>query len=388
MSEELKKYYKGKAKNPKLFKYDDDGNLIQLDKNGATIQTISLPIYRHPTFEEFDEMEKKRIEEITPLVKAYEDARKELRQKYSNPDSSDSDILRINRKVMEADIKLQGVRFPLRYVNSEEGIEIRKLDFEQPNEKRKIPYPIKILETRPFKLQEQYVRIGVAPSKVPKSVAEIKEAIQNSVKVILFAEPNTNDYGFLTLDWAVELEFNLTSYNSAKQAIYAELAKSFNDQEALQKIMIASSPMEINYTLEDVPGDKDINESKWNEKMKQLLYDVNLAKFNQFPELAGKLLETKNATLGAYLPNDNLIGIGISLDNVQSQNPNNWTGQNLLGKALMEIRDKIRIERQIAPQQSAIITQSDIAKETQEKPRVLRRARPKVAVPLEAIVPK
>jgi len=106
--------------------------------------------------------------------------------------------------------------------------------------------------------------------------------------------------------------------------------------------------------------------------------------------LAGKLLETKNAALGAYVPDDNLIGIGISLDNVQSQDPSNWTGQNLLGKTLMEIREKIRLERQLAPQQSAIqvtgTTASGAPVEASEKPRILRRARPKVAVPAEALL--
>jgi hypothetical protein len=31
-------------------------------------------------------------------------------------------------------------------------------------------------------------------------------------------------------------------YNSAQQALYAEIAKSFNDQENLSKIMLADTP--------------------------------------------------------------------------------------------------------------------------------------------------
>ena len=100
-------------------------------------------------------------------------------------------------------------------------------------------------------------------------------------------------------------------YNSAQQAIVAELAKVFNDQEGLQKIMLADTPDEINYKLDNVPGDAEINESKWNDTTKQLIYDVNISKFNQYPELTARLLETKTALLGAYIPDDNLIGIGI-----------------------------------------------------------------------------
>lgn len=174
----------------------------------------------------------------------------------------------------------------------------------------------------------------------------------------------------------------------------------------------AESPDEINYKVTNVPGDTEVNETKWNDLTKQLLYDVNLAKFNQFPELAGRLLETKNATLGAYLPDDNLIGIGISLDNIQSKNPVNWTGQNLLGKALMDIREKLRLDREISVQQQApiptpikkkpvvsiipaepvsqIISDIPIGSVIQPEepsvsiPRPIRR-RPKIVVPTEAI---
>ncbi len=349
--EELKRFYKAMAKNPKLFSYDDDGNLIELNKEGSIIKTIALPDYRYPTFEEIDEMEQKRTEAIAIANKEFENARKELRDIYSKPDATESEILRINRKVKEADIQLQAVCFPLQTVKKEGGIAINKIEFDKSYEKRKYPYPFFFSEERPFTLQEQYVRIGKAPVKPLISVAEANVASDSLVTVILFSEPDTNDYGFLSLKWVVEIQFNNTMYNSAQQAIYAELAKAFNDTESLKQIMLADTPDEITYSLDDVPGDSESNETKWNDLIKQYIYDVNIAKFNQYPELLSRLLETKNATLGAYIPNDNLIGIGISLDNFQSKNPINWTGQNILGKALMDIREKTRYEQQLAIQQ-------------------------------------
>ena len=336
------------AKKPDLYSYDDDGNLIELNKEGSVIKTIALPDYRFPTLEEFDEMEKKRIESIATLNKDFEDARRELRDISTKPDSSESEILRINRKVKEADIKLQAVRFPLQYVSQQGGIEISKVDFDKLYEKRTYPYPFYFLEERSFLLQDQYVRIGKAPEKPLISVAEAKAAIEAITPVILFEDPNTNDYGFLSLKWVVEIQFNSVNYNSVQQAIYAEIAKAFNDEENLKNIMLADTPDEVQYELSDVPGDSETNETKWNDLTKQLIYDVNIAKFNQYPELAARLLETKNAMLGACVPNDTLIGIGLSLDNFQSKNPVNWTGQNILGKALMDIREKIRSEKEAA----------------------------------------
>ena len=35
-------------------------------------------------------------------------------------------------------------------------------------------------------------------------------------------------------------------------------------------------------------------------------------------------------------------GIGLGITDSRNQNPDNWTGENLLGFALMEVRDKIK----------------------------------------------
>jgi hypothetical protein len=357
--EELKSFYKARVKKPNLYTYDDVGNLVELNKEGTVIKTIPLPDYRLPTYEEFDEMEEKRLAAIAGANKDFEDARIELRSAISNPEIPDSEVLRINRKVKEADIKLQAIRFPLQFIEKEDSVSINLIDFDKVFEKRKYPYDFYFLKERAFKLQDQYARVGKTAIKPFKSIAELKAAAEsaNSQVVILFQDPETNDYGFLSLKWTVEIEFNNTMYNSAQQAIVAELAKVFNDQEGLQKIMLADTPDEINYKLDNVPGDAEINESKWNDTTKQLIYDVNISKFNQYPELTARLLETKTALLGAYIPDDNLIGIGISIDNIQSKNPLNWTGQNLLGKALMDIREKLRSDREAVAAQSILVAQ-------------------------------
>jgi ribA/ribD-fused uncharacterized protein len=345
-ADELKLFYKNKAKNPSLFGYDDEGNLTEFNKDGGIVKTIPLPDYRAPSYEEIDEMEEKRKQAIAIANKEFEDARIKLRELLSASDTPQSEIIRLNRIVKEADIKLLSVRFPLRNIRVEDGISIDKIDFSKQYEKRKYPYLFYFLEERPFMLQDQYVRVGKAPIKPMITVAEARNTEDNVKIVILFAQPDTNDYGFLSLKWAVEINFNGTKYNSAQQALYAELAKAFNDEIGLQKIMSAESPDEVNYTLDDVPGEPDANQTKWNDTTKQLIYDINIAKFNQYPELAARLLETKNAILGADITNDTLIGIGLSLDNIQSKNPVNWTGQNILGKALMDIRQTIRAERE------------------------------------------
>ena len=344
MSNELKKFYKGRAKKPDLFNYDDNGNLVELNTKGETIKTIALPEYRPITQDEINEMETKRMEAIAIASNDFDEARNRLYDEFKKIDYNDSTIFRLNREVALADAKLQAIKFPDTAYELEDKIEIRKLDFTQLNEKRKFPGSVLFYKTSPFHVTDLYVRAGKLdkPLISLNEINEIKE--KQEIPVILFAEPATNDYGFLSLNWVVAIQYNSTTYHSAKQAIFAEIAKQFNDQENLKKIMSAETPEEITYSVEDIPGDKEINELRWNDIIRKLLYDINIIKFNSYPELKERLLQTQSANLGAYLPNENLLGIGLSLDKIDSLNPIKWTGQNLLGKALMDIRTKIQSE--------------------------------------------
>jgi len=379
MSDQLKQYYKGKSNKPELFEYDDKGHLIERNKSGEVIKTIELPTYRSVTLEELDELEKNRQTEIGLATKEYDEAYRELHQEYQKPERLDSAILRLNRKVMEADFRLQAARYPLQYVLKESGIEIRKINFSYPGEVRKFTYDIAFLKVSPYKLEEQYVRIGDVQDKPMVSVVEAKKAIASNIPVILFSDTNTNEYGFLSLDWAVEIQYNSTMYHSVKQALAAELAKRFNDNNNLSRIMLMESAEEVNYSVENVPGDKEENEVKWNEYMKTLIPEINMIKFTQYPELASRLIETKNAILGAYIVNDNLLGIGISMDDMKAKNPIEWSGQNILGKALMDIRELI-VKKKM---------EEVMKKNTMKKPSIMKKPAivKKVNVPGSSIIP-
>ena len=122
--------------------------------------------------------------------------------------------------------------------------------------------------------------------------------------------------------------------------------------ERASAIEKAESSADIRYTLDDVAGGREINQMKWNTTLSSLMDMVNLSKFKQYPELAQRLVELPNsAIIGAYEPNDIQIGIGLSIDNVKAMDKLSWTGENLLGKALMKIRADLMVERaQIAAQ--------------------------------------
>lgn len=54
------------------------------------------------------------------------------------------------------------------------------------------------------------------------------------------------------------------------------------------------------------------------------------------------LLSTGDDILAEASPYDGVWGIQLSADSPDAQNPCRWQGQNLLGFALMEVRDELR----------------------------------------------
>lgn len=347
----LKLFYKDRSKQgiESRYDYDSEGNMIEMDKSKtSTVRTIlTLNEYRSPTLDELHEMEEKRKEAIAIAVQAYDDAVIRLNEEAVSLTRSDKEYIRFNREVAIADERLQQIRYPLRYVTSESGVKVEELRFNQ--EKRVYPYDIHILQSRPFPLQDMYVRIGKQADKPLMTLKEIKKAqkLQNQLDrpVILFSGAEDPQYGFLSLAWPVSLTMNGTVYHSAAQAFAVEMAKRLKDQVHVDQFMAMDQPEQIRYTMKDVTGDHPDLITEWTKAMIQVLYDVIVLKFTTYPALALRLLETQDAIIGAVIENDSSLGIGMAMDDPDVRNAIKWKGQNLLGKALMNIRDIIKKQR-------------------------------------------
>lgn len=368
----LKQFYRGKSTpaTSYLFDYDDQGNLIEKDKTGKIINTISLPTYRRPTNDEMNTLNQSRKDAIQKAIENYDRIRTELSEEYQKKDQKDHNrIHELNREVEQADIQLQKARFPMRFVEYHEKISIKSIDFSKPNETRKT-YNVAIMHTTPFTIQDIHVRVGAPAQKPMVSVAEA--TAKKADNVILFGGASDLEYGMFSLNWEVEIEFKSpsdgksTMYHSATQAILAEMAKSFQDQTNLDQIMAAMTPESIQYSVENVPGDRDANEIRWKSLYEKLLYDVNLAKFTQYPALASQLLQTGTARLGALEPKDNQFSIGLSSDDSRAKNPAFWTGQNIFGVVLMKVRDYVRSQQ---PVQTTQVGTTSVSKTKMKRPK-------------------
>ena len=142
--------------------------------------------------------------------------------------------------------------------------------------------------------------------------------------------------------WQSSFVVNSISYKTAEHWMMAEKARLFDDQEILNEIIVCDHPMEAKQLGRKVKSfDPDI----WNRRKYEIVKQGNYHKFSQHKDLKEFLLSTKNRVLVEASPRDRIWGIGMSQNNENAENPNLWRGQNLLGFALMEVRDELRLEK-------------------------------------------
>ena len=84
------------------------------------------------------------------------------------------------------------------------------------------------------------------------------------------------------------------------------------------------------------------DESLWNGVRQIVVYEGLLAKFSQNSELWEQLKKTGSAVLAECAVKDRIWGIGLSMRDPDRLDRAKWQGQNLLGYALMMVREKLR----------------------------------------------
>ena len=78
----------------------------------------------------------------------------------------------------------------------------------------------------------------------------------------------------------------------------------------------------------------------WKGVAKQTLYTACTKNFQQNPELAQKLKQTKGKIIEAN-PKDTFFSCGLRLGDPKISDPSKWKGQNELGDILCKLRDSL-----------------------------------------------
>ena len=115
----------------------------------------------------------------------------------------------------------------------------------------------------------------------------------------------------------------------------------FDDQETAAEITIEPEPSKQKALGRKVKG---FNNKTWNKKREQIVEDGNWWKFTRSKEgdLRELLLKTGDRSLVEASPYDRIWGVGYAAARAEA-NRGSW-GENLLGKALMRVRDRLHAE--------------------------------------------
>lgn len=157
----------------------------------------------------------------------------------------------------------------------------------------------------------------------------------NETNYIFFCHEN-GQYGFCS-QWSDHgFVVDRVGYENAEQAMMHKKAMLFGDITTAEQILTEKDPRTIKNLGRRVAN---YNQQVWDAEKYEIVLRNNLAKFTQNSDILEKLCATKGYEIVEAASYDRIWGIGFSKTNAL-QNKQKW-GQNLLGKALMDVRSKL-----------------------------------------------
>lgn len=172
---------------------------------------------------------------------------------------------------------------------------------------------------------------------------------------ILETKPNQNDFilfwghtpdknneitkSCLSQWWLSDFFDGNTTYCCMEQYMMGQKARVFGDEKTRDKILNSQDQKQIKELGRQV---KKFDHNIWDKVKYSIVLNGNYFKFTQDEKLMSFLLATGDKILVEASPYDKIWGIGLSEQEKEATQIEKWQGQNLLGFALMEVRDEIR----------------------------------------------
>ncbi|MEY8758208.1 NADAR family protein [Chryseobacterium tongliaoense] len=134
-------------------------------------------------------------------------------------------------------------------------------------------------------------------------------------------------------------EENYLTYKTAEHYMMVKKARLFKDNATLIEILDSQTPKEAKDLGRKI---KNFDHQLWEQQKYGIVKRGNFLKFSQNQDLKDFLLSTGDKILVEASPYDRIWGIGMLESDPKVENPAHWKGENLLGFALMEVRDELK----------------------------------------------
>ena len=159
------------------------------------------------------------------------------------------------------------------------------------------------------------------------------------MKIVCFHNPDEEN-GYLSNWYLSRFTVNNVNFSSMEQYMMYKKAVCFDDKNTADKILATDDVAEIK-TLGRIVA--NYNESCWNGVRQIIVFEGLLAKFSQNEDLKKQLKATGNCIFAECAVKDKIWGIGLSMKDPNRFEIDKWNGQNLLGYALMMVRERLQL---------------------------------------------
>ncbi|MCM1496727.1 MAG: NADAR family protein [Bacteroides sp.] len=157
------------------------------------------------------------------------------------------------------------------------------------------------------------------------------------MQVICFHNPDEEN-GYLSNWYPSRFMAGEVEFSSMEQFMMYQKALYFHDRVIAMQILDTEDVSHIKQLGRLVSGYDD---NYWNGIRQIVVYEGLWEKFSQNADLKKQLISTENAILAECAVKDCIWGIGLSMNNPDRFDREKWKGQNLLGYALMMVRERL-----------------------------------------------
>ena len=157
------------------------------------------------------------------------------------------------------------------------------------------------------------------------------------MNIICFHNPDEEN-GYLSNWYLSQFYVDEITFSSMEQYMMYKKAVCFQDYDTAGRILETEDVSQIKKLGRKV---SNYDENSWNGVRQIVVYRGLLEKFGQNDELKKLLLETGDSVLAECAVKDRIWGIGLSMTNPDRLDRACWKGQNLLGYALMMVREDL-----------------------------------------------